>query len=223
MPKRLNLTGQRFGMLTVLRPAENIGTMTAWICRCDCGQETVIRTSHLRNGRTKSCGCRRGAGDPMELVFVDGDYRKRLDLAGQRFGMLTVLRPAENIGTMTAWVCRCDCGRETVIRTNHLRSGGNRSCGCSGGSRNARKSLTYVDGTCVEMLRSRKVQKNNTSGVCGVTRDLRGRMWRATICFKGKSYYLGSYQEFEDAVKARKQAEEDLYDKFLYEYANIQA
>ena len=148
---------------------------------------------------------------------------KKLDLIGQRFGNLTVLRPAEAAGGKTAWVCQCDCGRETVIRTNHLRSGGNRSCGCSGGSRNARKSLTYVDGTCVEMLRFRKVQKNNTSGVCGVTWSLRGRVWRATICFKGKSYYLGGYQKFEDAVKARKQAEADLYDKFLHEYANTQA
>lgn len=147
---------------------------------------------------------------------------KRLDLSGQRFGKLTVLRPAENIGAVTAWVCRCDCGREIVIRTSHLRNGGNRSCGCSGGSRNARKSLTHVDGTCVEMLRSRKIRKNNTSGVCGVTWSSRGKVWRATICFKGKSYYLGGYREFEDAVNARKQAEKNLFDNFLNEFAAVQ-
>ena len=42
--------------------------------------------------------------------------------------------------------------------------------------------------------------------------------WRASICFKGKRYYLGSYARFEDAVKARKLAEENLHDSFLREF-----
>ena len=37
------------------------------------------------------------------------------------------------------------------------------------------------------------------------------------ICFKGRRYYLGSYARFEDAVKARKEAEEALHDEFLRE------
>lgn len=45
------------------------------------------------------------------------------------------------------------------------------------------------------------------------------RRWRAAICFKGRRYYLGSYSRFEDAVKARKRAEEELHDGFLREYA----
>ena len=147
---------------------------------------------------------------------------KRLDLSGQRFGKLTVLRPAENVGVKTAWACRCDCGRETIITTNHLRKGHAASCGCSGGSRNARKNLTYVDGTCVEMLRSRKVQKNNTSGVPGVAWSARDKIWRATICFRGKTHYLGGYSKLEDAVKARKRAEAEMYEKFVLEYANAQ-
>ena len=46
-----------------------------------------------------------------------GYSRKRLDLTGQRFGKLTVLAPAENIGSLTAWRCLCDCGQETVAST----------------------------------------------------------------------------------------------------------
>ena len=38
------------------------------------------------------------------------------------------------------------------------------------------------------------------------------------ICFKGKRYYLGSYKNFDDAVKARKRAEEELFDPFLREF-----
>lgn len=143
---------------------------------------------------------------------------KKLNLTGQRFGRLTVLRPAENIGDRTAWVCRCDCERETVVRTSCLRRGHTKSCGCAGGPLYARQNLTYVNGTCVEVLKSKKVRRNNTSGVPGVTWISRDQLWRATIFFKGKNYYLGGYQNFEDAVTARKEAERDLHDNFFREY-----
>lgn len=143
--------------------------------------------------------------------------REKLNLIGQRYGKLTVLCPAENIGSRTAWKCQCDCGRETVILTKRLRSGHTASCGCVGPSKGL-EALTYVDGTCIEMLRSKRVRSNNTSGVPGVDwLSAKGR-WRATICFKGRRRYLGSYSEFEDAVKARKRAEEDIHDRFVEQY-----
>ena len=152
-----------------------------------------------------------------------GHSTKIIDLTGQRFGKITVLHKAENLGVKTAWLCQCDCGQEIVVRTNSLRSGHTRSCGCAGGPQNARQGLTYVDGTCVEILRSKKIQKNNTSGVPGVTWIQRDRLWRATICFKGKRHYLGGYRRLEDAVKARKRAEESLYDSFLDDYVGARS
>jgi len=154
-----------------------------------------------------------------------GYSRKRLDLTGQRFGKLTVLAPAENIGSLTAWRCLCDCGQETVASTKRLRDGHRTSCGCDkahfGESPSAvgRASLTYVDGTCVEMLRAKTVRCNNTSGVPGVDWLAKKQRWRASICFKGKRYYLGSYIHFEDAVRARKAGEENLHDRFLREFS----
>ena len=144
--------------------------------------------------------------------------RRRVDLTGQRYGKLTVLAPAENVGNRTAWLCRCDCGRETVVKTYHLRSGHTKSCGCQNGLGGPRTALTYVDGTCVELLAAKTVRRNNTSGVPGVDWRASKHCWRATICFKGKRYCLGSYARFEDAVKARKRAEEETHDKFLREY-----
>lgn len=150
---------------------------------------------------------------------------KKLDLTGQRFGKLIVLEPAENIGDNTAWRCRCDCGQETVAATKRLRDGHRTSCGCDKAHFNeapnvvGRASLNYVDGTCVEMLRAKTIRRNNTSGVPGVDWLVRKNRWRATICFKGKRYYLGSYSRFEDAVKARKRAEENIHDRFLREFA----
>ena len=53
----------------------------------------------------------------------------KLDLAGQRFGKLTVLREDGKLGKCTAWLCKCDCGKEKRIRTNSLTSGVTKSCG----------------------------------------------------------------------------------------------
>jgi len=152
-----------------------------------------------------------------------GVFPKKLDLTGQRFGKLTVLEPAEKIRNRTAWLCRCDCGTETVVTTVRLRDGHRTSCGCDNAHFGqpphviGRASLTYVDGTCVEMIRANTLRKNNTSGVPGVDWLKRKHSWRASICFKGKRYYLGSYQNFNDAVNARKKGEEQFYGKFLQE------
>jgi hypothetical protein len=58
MAKVKDITGQRFGRLTVLELA---GTDKArnytWLCRCDCGTEKVVSRCNLINGSTKSCGC----------------------------------------------------------------------------------------------------------------------------------------------------------------------
>ncbi len=151
-----------------------------------------------------------------------GHSTKRVELAGQRFGRLTVLRPAENIGARTAWLCRCDCGREAVVTTGRLRAGRTVSCGCVHEVDIAER-LNYIDGTCVEMLRAKRVRCNNTSGVPGVDWWASKQRWRASICFKGRRHYLGSYTRFEDAGKARKRGEEELHDQFLREYAEQSA
>ena len=150
--------------------------------------------------------------------------RQKLDLAGQRFGKLTVLAPSGNVGSRTAWLCQCDCGRKATVTTKRLRSGCRTSCGCDkpyfedvpGAAGLA--SLNYIDGTCVEMLRAKTVRSNNTSGVPGVEWRASKQTWRASICFKGKRHYLGSYKKYEDAVTARKRAEEEFHDSFLREY-----
>lgn len=62
MAKAIDLTGNKFGKLLVLRRAEDYVTFdgdrcTQWLCKCDCGNECVVRTSSLRRGSTSSCGC----------------------------------------------------------------------------------------------------------------------------------------------------------------------
>ena len=57
-PRCKDLSGQRFGKLIVLRPVgRDKGGRILWLCRCDCGNETVVLGGHLRSGHTRSCGC----------------------------------------------------------------------------------------------------------------------------------------------------------------------
>ena len=60
MAKLIDLTGQRFGRLTVMERAENAKDGHArWLCKCDCGGEIIVVRGDLRDGKVKSCGCLR--------------------------------------------------------------------------------------------------------------------------------------------------------------------
>lgn len=59
MAKAMNLENQRFGRAVVLRRVENKGRYVRWLCKCDCGNEFIALTNHLRNGSVQSCGCLR--------------------------------------------------------------------------------------------------------------------------------------------------------------------
>lgn len=64
MGKFIDLTGQKFGRLTVVERVENYVTpkgiqMPQWKCKCDCGKEKVVRGHDLKRGNTTSCGCLR--------------------------------------------------------------------------------------------------------------------------------------------------------------------
>ncbi len=51
-------TGNRYGMLTVKGFVGSWrGKGAAWLCVCDCGNETIVTGVNLRRGYTRSCGC----------------------------------------------------------------------------------------------------------------------------------------------------------------------
>lgn len=56
MPKAIDITNQKFGKLTAIKKAESRGGKTYWLCKCECGNEKEVQTSHLRNGSIQSCG-----------------------------------------------------------------------------------------------------------------------------------------------------------------------
>ena len=61
---KFDLTGKRFGLLTIVEQVDNVGFsaanrngFTSWLCRCRCGTETVVLGSNIKRGNTRSCGC----------------------------------------------------------------------------------------------------------------------------------------------------------------------
>lgn len=58
MAKLIDLVGQKFAKLTVIKRAENTkGGSARWLCKCDCGNETIVSAGNLKSGAVKSCGC----------------------------------------------------------------------------------------------------------------------------------------------------------------------
>lgn len=59
MSRLIDLTGQRFGRLTVIERAGASGKEASWLCQCDCGKRTIVAGTKLRSTKkpTRSCGC----------------------------------------------------------------------------------------------------------------------------------------------------------------------
>lgn len=55
---------------------------------------------------------------------------KLLNITGHKFGKLQVIRLAQKEGVQRKWECMCECGKEVLVSTGHLRSGHTKSCGC---------------------------------------------------------------------------------------------
>ena len=130
MPKKKDLTGQKFGRLTVLQDSgeRNKSGNVLWLCQCNCGKQCKIIGSNLLKGKTTSCGCYGKKEAPKKNIK---------NLTGQRFGKLLVL---EDSGQRTKyrnviWKCRCDCGEITFVSggdlNTHTKSCG--KCQCSHG------------------------------------------------------------------------------------------
>ena len=116
-----DLTGRRFDKLVVLKRVENVNP-PKWLCKCDCDNECIVISAHLKSGHTKSCGCLRSV-------------KQIKDLSGQRFGKLIVnylINKSElDVNKKSIyWSCLCDCGTSVIVKSSYLLSGHTKSCGC---------------------------------------------------------------------------------------------
>lgn len=74
MPKRIDLTGQVFGRLTVVGLASNAAGRLWWRCSCTCGSFAVIRGDLLKSGHASSCGCYRKARVTSHGMSCSSEY-----------------------------------------------------------------------------------------------------------------------------------------------------
>lgn len=207
MPNRIPLEGKTFGRLYVESYLGNF----KYHCRCSCGKECDVSGYNLRSGHTKSCGC-----------------AKENDLTGKVFGHLKVIERSEPKARgkklYQRWKCQCLlCGNIVDVYSDCLISGQNISCGCFGKNRDIPDSIrhAFVDGTQIDKIKSIPTASNK-SGVVGVNWDKSRGKWQASIRFKGHKYNLGRFSDFEDACKARKDAEDAMFGEFLKWYEENQ-
>jgi hypothetical protein len=116
--KLIDLTGQKYGKLTVLKRFFLQKSATLWECICDCGNKIVVQKGQLDDG--SSCGCSR-----KKSFNTNADFS---DLSGQRFGKITVISRVDN---GARWNCHCDCGRDIEYYHSHLIDDKYTSCGCA--------------------------------------------------------------------------------------------
>lgn len=146
-----DLTGMKFGRLTVLKQAEDHVSKSgqhsaAWLVQCDCGSspKVIVGGDLTKRNGTKSCGCLR-TERPNNRVKV------RENLIGKRFGRLTVIDRADDYICKdnrrdVQWLCKCDCGNTCIVRGYALKKGTSTSCGCYSlelRSSRSRKQNTY--------------------------------------------------------------------------------
>lgn len=205
-----SLIGQKFGMLTVIGQAPSTEKgQRRWLCKCDCGTEKIVMGSNLKRGTTVSCGC-----------------KHRNDLAGQKIGKLIVLERSDKYGSRgkrqtRLWKCQCECGAITYKATDTLTNPHISMCqDCAGAyaAKKARANAGFEAGTQISKIKDRPDTSDNLSGVRGVYLDRKTGKYRARLKFQGKLYNLGCFTRLEDAIRARKRGEEEIFGTFLSAY-----
>ena len=147
-----------------------------------------------------------------------------LDLTGQQFGRLTVIRrdgTAKN-GNAT-WLCKCNCGNLVTVDSYRLRHRITVSCGCYRRDISKERltkdprtreqignamNLPLVNGSNVAALT--KLSSRNISGVIGVSFDKRSGKWATRLFYHGRYILNQTFTDFDEAVEARRRAEEQL-------------
>lgn len=144
-----SLIGKRFGKLTVVAQLPSTARgQRRWLCKCDCGGEHIATSGNLNSGRSTNCGCQ-----------ADPQYYS-VDITDRQFGRLTAKYPLKDRDRKggVVWHCKCECGNEVDIPYNWLMYSGMQSCGCQRREHEQSLSnyLTHVNGTSLDMIRSKK-------------------------------------------------------------------
>lgn len=224
-----DITGQRFGELEVLgydhseKCKGGKSTRTYWLCKCNCGNTKVVSKNCLRSGHTKSCGkcactydldsyeygvCTTRIG--RQFIFDKNDYEKIKDVTWYFHHDYVVGRKPGTYDEMLYLhrvIMDLKESRYTnnliVDHINHDKSD------------NRKQNLRIV--TSCQNNTNRKRLSSNTSGCPGVCKRNDSGKWRASINVNKKKINLGTFSDFDEAVKVRKEAELKYYGQYSYD------
>lgn len=242
MSRLQDLTGKKFGMLTVIKRTddyiqENGRRRVMWLCRCDCGNEVIVYGDNLKCNKTKSCGCLQrqvaskrlkkynkydlsgcyGVGYTFkdeEFYFDLEDYDKIKDYCWyiDKDGYVKTHNP--NDSSKFILLSRLVMGFPDIcFDVDHKH-------GCSTRNDNRKSNLRIC--TRQQNCMNRGLQSNNTSGITGVQFNKKNNTWMAMIGINGKSCSK-SFVDFNDAVRQRRQWENELFGEFSYVNSNKDA
>lgn len=202
--KRKELAGQEYPHFKVIKPVYKEyqeKNKLFWQCKCECGNLFLSTTNSITSQKIKSCGC------------YQKKYQKEKHLGrgkikiGDRFGLLIVTDTSVGNDGRTQYVCKCDCGNAITLSGSHLVK--RYSCGCL-----TSDSLPDSNVKVESFVHLGKKTVRNTSGCPGVTWKKDRQKWDARIYFDGEAHHLGYFDNKEDAVKARKEAENKIYAEY---------
>lgn len=220
----IDLTGQRFGRLTVVRRAENYVSPTGksrhlrWDCICDCGNKCTVNGDFLKEGRTKSCGCLQK--ENLNIINKHGRIKtNKYEIVGETV-YVTVEKSEEKV------ICDLEDWEYLKEYYWNLNTNGYVTAVTSGRKNVRMHKLIMPDNTyeVVDHINRNKLDNrkenlryttysvnaqnrtpNNENGCFGV-RKAKNR-WQATITSNGKKIFIGSFKTKEEAITARKEAE----------------
>lgn len=242
--KFIDLTGKKYGKLTVLRRVGTKCKSPLWECICDCGNYTKVTSRDLVSGNTKSCGC-----ISLERLIEYNHTKKKCneyDLTGE-YGIGYTSKGEEFYFDIEdydkiknyCWMINNNGYVSTSVRKNKkainilmhkiiMDSSNNEDIDHINGINTRNDNRKYNLRKCSHQMNmcNYTKPKNNTSGVTGVSWDSKYLVWKAYITYQNKRINLGNFDVFDDAVRIRLLAEKKYFGDFsaqqhLYEKYNI--
>lgn len=209
--KFIDLTGQRFGKLVVLHRVNRGNTSkTEWLCKCDCGNESIVRSSNLRDGHIRSCGClisetnRKHGQWNTRLYRIYYAMKQRTQNPNsvhyKYYGAIGVrVCPEWDQSFEAFYNWAIQNGYDDQLSIDRIDPSGDYEP----------TNCRWADKTTQSF--NRKLGTDNASGQTGVSLRKDTGKYQAYISKNGKRKVLGSFSTFDEAVQARKNAEKELY------------
>lgn len=210
-----DLTGRRFGHITVIARNADSRYNTLWRCVCDCGTEFYAYTSALLKGKHTSCGkCK------YHLTKV------KESMIGKRFHHLTVKGIVEPEPHKFMLLCLCDCGEYIITSTSQLTYGYTRSCGCDLKKRPLIRKYVRRNLSLAQKLKTndsiRYHKGNSNTSIKGIHKRSRLKLkpYEVTLTCQRKLHYIGNFSTLDEAIAARQAAEEKYFAPLIRQLDN---